>query len=137
MKKILTVLFALILVFLLTGCSIIGGGSAKPQEDGWEMIQKRKGEDYYEKCEWIHANDLKSLGYAFEKNQFDGNVYYEALKTDGGEYVYDYDYYKYNIKSKELISITYDDYTLAYMMTRGSGEPVVYRGTLPESAEAE
>ena len=132
MKKIRNMVVAFLLLFA-TGCSLIGGGSeakdAKAKE-GWEMIQTRKGEGYYDSCEYYHIYNLGAINPIYTNNNvYDGKIFYEAYYEDG----WAADYYRYTIANKNLESISYEDFVGARQLARSEG--VAYHGTLGEVQE--
>ena len=46
---------------LATSCSLLGGAHDAKAKEGWELLQQRKGETYYESCEWYHVIDFGAV----------------------------------------------------------------------------
>jgi hypothetical protein len=130
MKKFIKVILAFLMI-VVTGCSLLGGSNDAKAKEGWESIQGRKGETYYESCEYYHVYNIsKVVGKIYENNNvFDGRVFYYAYNetTNVG------DYYKYDTKTKRLDEIGWDEF---YFVERNGSDPeVAHHGYLGKDAE--
>lgn len=131
MKTIRRIALSFLLI-LATGCSLLGGGKDAKAKEGWEMLQSRKGETYYESCEWIHVIDMGSVvGGVYENGTiYDNRVFYYAYNdsTNVG------DYWVYNTKSGQLNEVDWMEYHFVERQASGS-EPYIYQGVLGKAAE--
>ena len=117
---------------LATSCSLLGGAHDAKAKEGWELLQQRKGETYYESCEWYHVIDFGAVIGGFYDNGtiYDNRVFYYAYNdsTNVG------DYWEYNTKSRQLTVIEREEYR--FISRNGKGqEPNIYHGYLGKAAE--
>lgn len=131
MKRIRAIVLSFFML-LATSCSLLGGAHDAKAKEGWEMIQSRKGETYYESCEWYHVIDMGAVvGGVYENGTiFDNRVFYHAYNDTTGVG----DYWEYNTKSGQLKETSWE--TVWFVERNASGqEPNIYSGVLGKAAE--
>ena len=130
MKRIRTIAISF-LMLLATSCSLLGGAGDAKAKEGWKAIQGRKGETYYESCEWYFIQDISiAIGSVYKGNNvFDGKVYYNAWNDETNVW----DYWKYDTKSKNLTEADIGEWI--FVERNGSVEGVGSHGFLGKAAE--
>ena len=117
---------------LATSCSLLGEANDAKAKEGWELLQSRKGETYYESCEWYHVIDFGAvIGGVYDNGtKFDNHVFYCAYNDSTNVR----DYWDYNTKTRQLNVA--DDYEYFMISRNGKGqEPNIYHGVLGKAAE--
>ena len=133
MKTLRKIALAFFMV-LATSCSLLGGAHDAKAKEGWKLIEQRKGETYYESCEWYHVIDFGAvIGGVYDNGTiYDNRVFYHAYNDSTNVS----DYWEYNTKSGQLKEA---DYYAYFMIARnGKGqEPNIYYGVFGKEAEAQ
>ena len=79
MKRIRTIAISF-LMLLATSCSLLGGAGDAKAKEGWKAIQGRKGETYYESCEWYFIQDISiAIGSVYKGNNVFDHTWLGAI----------------------------------------------------------